>query len=358
MELSSSKRREQLVSGPYTRLLAEHERAIADLYETFATTIRVGASFWHEIAEEEREHDQMVLEIDEQLQKGQWAFRRPTFITSAIAESLEWVARQQKNVESRGISMREALKLALQLESSMMEAKFFDVLDRDAPEMMSVIESLAAYSRAHIKRLQLETKRLKWRIFGKHIFRPRTMKLIKAQSRGELRSSVKAAQADMLGLLISLEESISELYKAYSQRIPDARDFWANLAAEEVRHAAMLRKFYNYLDRGQLFGNVKHFSRKAIEADVDFVLKAEFEARHGSLSRHKACNCALKIEEDMTEKGFYSTVVSDAPEFQTIAKRLVELTREHIDRIKDEVGRTIELGADAAKELPPLAGGS
>ena len=153
MQLSNNKRREQLVAGPYTWLLAEHERAIGDLYESFAATIRIGASFWHRIAAEEFEHEQMILEIDEQLQKGQWAFRRPAFITSAIAESLDWVARQKKNVELGGASMREALKLALQLESSMMEAKFFDVLDQDAPEMMSVIESLAAYSKAHVKRL-------------------------------------------------------------------------------------------------------------------------------------------------------------------------------------------------------------
>ena len=145
---------------------------------------------------------------------------------------------------------------------------------------------------------------------------------------------------------------MSELYKAYSRRIPEARDFWAKLTAEELQHAAMLRQLYSYLDRGQLFGNVKHFSRKAIEADIDFILKAEFEARHGSLSRHKACNCALKIEETMTERGFYATAGSDAPEFQIIAKRLVELTHEHIGRINEEVGRTIDLGQDAAKELP------
>jgi rubrerythrin len=357
MQLSSNKRREQLVAGPYTRLLAEHERVIAHLYETFANTITGGATFWHAIALEELEHEQMILEIDEQLQKGQWAFRRPAFITTAIAESIEWVASQKKNVESRGISMREALKMALQLESGMMEAKFFHVLDQDAPEMMSVIEALGAYTKAHVKRLQLETKRLKWRILGKHVFHSRAAKSFKTQSRKELQSSVKTAQADMLGLLVSLEESASDLYSAYSRRIPESKKFWAKLAAEETEHAAMLRKLYGFLDRGQLFRNVKHFDRKSIEADIDFILKAEFDVHHGSLCRHKACNCALKIEEDMTEKGFYSTVESDAPEFQIIARRLVELTCEHILRLKEEVGRTIELGEDAAKELPRFSGG-
>lgn len=349
-----NKRKAELMAGPYTRLLADHEQAAADFYTSFAGLLHSSSPFWTAMAEEELYHKKLINGIDEKLHSGEWRFKRPRFLTSTILQSIEWVETRQKDVEKNGISMRGALKLALELENTMIECRFFEVLDKDTPEMMSIMESLAAYSRAHLERLQSEARRLKWRIAGWRKVRAK----LKAHgdgagmSRSEVQESVKTAQADMLGLLVSLEEAASGLYSAYSERFAGSSDFWAKLAAEELQHGILLKGLYKLLDQGRVFRNVERFNRRGIEAEIRVILNAEFVARHGKLSIHDAVNMALRVERGITESGFYATVKSDAPEFAVIAARLVGCTKEHLRRLEREVGRTIDLGAEALDDVP------
>jgi rubrerythrin len=350
----STKRKNELMAGPYTRLLAEHEKALADLYESIGEVLKSEKEFWQTVSKEELEHEQLILEIDEKLQNGEWSFKRPSFVTTAIAESIEWANKKREDVESQGISMREALKLALEFECSMFEDKFFEVVNGDSPEMMNVLESLAGYSRGHVKRLQLEAKRLKWKILGSRKVRPSDVKRRATPSHDALKANLLATQADLLGLMVSLEEAASSLYRAYSERIPDCKDFWAKLSSEETRHADMLRSLYKTLESGNVFYNLDRFRKENIQADIDFIRMAEFDAMHGKLTRNKAVNVALKLERSITESAFYSTVKSDAPEYERIAGTLVERTREHIHRIEEETGRIIEMGEKAGEVVPPV----
>jgi rubrerythrin len=348
----STKRKNQLVVGPYTRLLAEHEKALADLYASIGVVLKSEKQFWQTISREELEHEQLILEIDEKLQSGEWSFKRPRFVTTAIAESIEWVNKLRENVESQGISMREALKLALEFETGMFEAKFFEIVNGDSPEMMNVLESLAGYSRGHVKRLQLEAKRLKWKILGGRKASPATVKHSASPSHDALKASVLSTQADLLGLMVSLEEAASSLYHVYSDRIQDSRDFWTKISSEETRHADMLRSLYKTLERGKVFYNLDRFKKENIQTDIDFIRIAEFDACHGRLTRHKAVNTALRLEMSITESAFYSTVESDAPEFKRIAEALVGRTREHIRQIEAETARIIDMGEKAADVIP------
>lgn len=349
-----NKRKAELMAGPYTRLLAEHEQAAADLYASLADLIESSSTFWTAMAKEELHHRRLIEGVEEKFHSGEWRFKRPRFLTSTILHSVESVGARQKDVEKNGISMRDALKLALELESTMVECRFFEVLDGDTAEMMSVLESLAADSRAHLQRLQSEASRLKWRITGWRKVRAKSKVHGDgaAMSRSEVQESVKAAQADMLGLLVALEEAAGGLYSAYSERLAGSADFWARLAAEELQHATLLKGLYKILDQGRVFRNVERFNRRDIEADIRVILNAEFVARHGKLSPHDAVNTALRIERAITESGFYASVTSDAPEFALIAARLMGCTKEHLHRLDQEAGRAIDLGVAAQDDVP------
>jgi|GEM_PF-762868 len=346
----SEKQRAQLIAGPYTRLLAEHEEAMAALYSTFADAITEAKPFWQIMSTEEMGHKALILKIDEKLRSGEWKFRRPVFITSSIIDSLEWISARRKDIEKEGISMREALKMALKLETGMIESSFFDVLKGDNAEMIEAVQTQTAYTRAHVQRLQKEAKRLKWKIFGKRRLFPKVE--AKSLTREELKNNIKASQANMLGMLISMEEAASRLYNTYGQRFDDKDNFWAKFGAEELQHATMLRTMYKLLEDGKLFHNVEHFNRKALEDMVEFILNAEFDARHDQVSHHEAVSTALKIELSMLERGFYSVVTSDAEEFQIIASRLVKLTKAHTARLEAEMLRVRNLGDSAREKLP------
>ena len=348
----SEKRRAQLLAGPYTRLLASHEDAVADLYATLAVTLRNANAFWSSMAKEELDHKKLILTIDNKLQRAEYVFKRPVFVTTTIDSSLQWLAARQEAIKRDGISMREALKLALSVESTMIEAGFFQVLDADTPGMMDILKSLEAYTKAHIRQLELEARRFKWRLTGWRRSHP---KAVTDRAVGKsVQASVKAAQADMLGLLVSLEESTACLYSAYSRRLKASERFWTELAAEEMQHAALMRSLYRILDSGSVFYNVGRFNREAIQTDVHAVLNAEYAARHEKLSPMDAINTALRIERFITETGFFSTVRSDSREYQIIAERLAHCTKEHVKRLEQEAGYAIDMG-DAARKDVPLA---
>jgi len=338
------------MAGPYTRLLAQHEEATATLYSTFGALLPEGSTFWAGLSKEEWDHAALIMTIDDKLKSGEYTFRRPEFVTTTIEKSLTWIDDQKQCAETRGITMREAFKLALDLENSMIETGFFHVVDTDTPQIMDTLKSLEAYTKAHAQRLQLEAKRFKWRLMGARRSVPRAP--VASPASQNVQASVKASQANMLGLLVSLEEAASSLYSAYSRRLKTSEKFWAKMAADEMQHASVIRSLYKILDKGSVFYNVGRFNQKAIQEDVTFAVNAEFEARHGKLSIHDAINTALQIERSITETGFFAIVTSDSREYQIIAKRLTECTQVHIKQIEQEAGRAIDLGETVLEDTP------
>lgn len=331
----SDKRKAELLAGPYTRLLAEHEGAMADLYKDLAGMHPSSRAFWEQMSREECLHQNMVSKMEEKFQNGEWKFKRPDFITSAIMDSLNFIALQRKNMETQGISMREALKMAVNMEEGMVESNYFAVLDGDNAEMMDMLQTQTAFTRAHVLRLKKEARRLKWKITGGK--RVRLVRTATTMSRENIQASIKTSQSNMLGLLISMEEAISKLYVTYGDKFKDAAKFWGILAAEEMQHAAMLRQLYKILDKGKLFYSIDHFDRASIEKMIECVITAEYNANHRLVTHKMALSIAIQTERCMTESGFYRTVTSDAPEYKIIAEQLIIRTDEHIARIEEEL---------------------
>ena len=347
----SSKRRADLMSGPYTKLLAEHEELLAELYKCFAVAIPDAKDFWEKMAEEELSHLKLIRGVEEKIHGHMWAFARPEFTTKTIADACDRITAKCQSVANDGISMREALQYAIELERSLIEAEFFQVIECDNAKMINVLQSLASYTYAHAQSLEKEAKRMKWKFSGGK--RSKDFKNI-VLTKGSVQENVKAVQSKLIGNIIALEEAAAGLYHTFSLRLDVESNFWAKLAAEERQHAAMLRKLYELLDQGRVFYNVARFSNEEMLKDIDKVLGYEFDARRGKLSLYTAVNTALEVERLIAEGSFYSTVDSDAPEFKYIAERMIKETKEHVRRLQDEVGRAIDMGVLAAKPAKTL----
>jgi hypothetical protein len=159
--------RAQLVSTPYTRLLAEHETALANLYGTFAIILTDESAFWQKLAREEQTHCKLIMGIQEKFKNGSWRFKRPSIVTSSIADSIEWIQTLQRDAESNGISMYVALQMAVKLERGALEGMFYDSVESDTTTMLEVMRSLEKHTRAHLRRVETEATKLKWQILGR-----------------------------------------------------------------------------------------------------------------------------------------------------------------------------------------------
>ena len=342
----SIRRKSELLAGPYTRLLAEHEGDLVDLYRAFAELIPSAQEFWNRMAAEKEAHRTMVENIGEQFQNGKWHFQRPAFATAVVVDSCRRVVSMTEQVRRSGVTMRDALHYALEIERGKIESEFLQIVDVDTSVTMEIVESMRGFTRAHVRHLENEAKRLKWLIGGTKKERS-GLRREGHLSRRAIQDSVKAAQAAMIGHLVSLEEAVSGLYGTFSQRLEECSAYWAKIAAEEMQHAMMVRGLYKVLDKGHVFFNVERFNSKELLGQIEWILDMDYAAHHEDLSRYKAINTALRIEQSLAERRFYATVKSDAPEFKFVAERMTAHSAEHMRHLEEECARTVDLGEAA-----------
>ncbi len=341
----SHKRRAELLAGPYTRLLADHEESLVELYRVFAELIPSAKKFWGRMASEKESHRTMIQNIWEQFQNGKWRFHRPAFATAAIVDSCHHVRSKTDLVRRTGVTMREALRYALEIERGKIESEFLQIVALDTSETMEIMESMRGFTRAHVRHLENEAKRLKWLLGGAK--KEKAGLKERHLTHNVIQDHVKVTQATMIGQLVSLEEAVSSLYSTFSQRLVDCSAYWAKIAAEEMQHAAMVRALFKVLDKGHVFFNVARFNSKELLSQIEWILDLEYEARHKFLSRYIAINTALRIEQSLAERAFYTTVKSDAPEFKFVAERMRAHSAEHLKHLEEECARTIDLGQAA-----------
>ena len=136
------------------KLLAEHEKAISQLYREYARKFPQQKDFWSKIAAEEIEHASWIFKLRSQAEKGSLYFKEGRFKIEAIKTSLEYVKSQITEAQNNKISAKNALSVARDLESGLIEKKFFEVFEPDCREIKQVLLDLAAATREHYNRIE------------------------------------------------------------------------------------------------------------------------------------------------------------------------------------------------------------
>jgi len=136
------------------KLLAEHEKVIGQLYKEYARKFPEQKGFWLKIAAEEIEHASWIFKLRSQAEKDLLYFKEGRFKTEAIETSLEYVKSQITEAQYNKISAKNALSVARDLESGLIEKKFFEVFEPDCREIKQVLLNLAAATREHYNRIE------------------------------------------------------------------------------------------------------------------------------------------------------------------------------------------------------------
>ena len=133
--------------------LRKHEEAIAALYELFAEAVPRMTTFWKEIAREERAHACVIESLAELELAGAVIFKPDPFQTKAILESLEFMTNKRRQVDTEGIDELNALRVALELERSMLESRFFEIYEPNSASMRPELEELRRHTVEHRARI-------------------------------------------------------------------------------------------------------------------------------------------------------------------------------------------------------------
>ena len=135
-------------------LMAEHEKAISQLYQAYARKYPKQKDFWSKIASEELDHANWIYRLHSQVKEGLLHFKEGRFKDAAIETSLEFVKSKLAEAQKEDISDKRALSIARDLESGLIEKKYFEVFESDCREMKQIFLDLAAATREHYNRIE------------------------------------------------------------------------------------------------------------------------------------------------------------------------------------------------------------
>jgi hypothetical protein len=154
--MSSVKDAVLLAQGQIIDALVDCERQLADLYEKFAAAFPPHAAFWHRLAQEERQHSQALDHLHALLARGHLFQNIGRFNEENLAGTRAILAGAEQALTTRRLESDEAFALALKLECTLLESRFYVSVSSDASEYQAVSTILHTETQQHIKRLHTE----------------------------------------------------------------------------------------------------------------------------------------------------------------------------------------------------------
>ncbi len=148
----------------------------------------------------------------------------------------------------------------------------------------------------------------------------------------------RGSAGEVIEAMARNEEAVGRLYQAYADRFPAKKDFWSGLAAEEVTHAEWIRGLQARMKEGAVAINKDRFKLQAVRAFSSYLEREMASAREPGLSPVNALSVALYIEESIIEQRYFETAVADSPEMKRVLADLVNSTRAHLEKVRQEWG--------------------
>jgi rubrerythrin len=142
-----------------------------------------------------------------------------------------------------------------------------------------------------------------------------------------------ADQVEIIGLMAAHESAVAELYRAYGSRLPEHKELFEGLAAEEVGHARQIARFADKVRAGSVHVDAGRFSSESILASLDHIRGRMEEAEETELSFAGALSVAIDLEDALIERRYFEIFEDDTPELKELLRSLEAETEEHRQRL-------------------------
>ena len=145
---------------------------------------------------------------------------------------------------------------------------------------------------------------------------------------------------ETIELLAENEMVISRIYRVFSERFPDYRDFWEKMAEEEIQHADMIRSVVPEVKEGTVRFKGQHLDETSVGMFRDYLKVSLARAGEQDIPLKDAFETALAIEHDLIERSFFDLFEADTEELSLIFEGLASSTREHHRRLVQAVEKS------------------
>lgn len=140
-------------------------------------------------------------------------------------------------------------------------------------------------------------------------------------------------QISKIDLIAEYESAVMELYWVYSEKFPEHKDFWINMADDERKVVEWVHSAIEQIKANKIDYNRDRFNIEAVRVSMNFIKEQIREALDKPVTLQAAMANAANIEDSMTKRKFYEMIKDDNQEARLLYQKFAAENQKHRDKL-------------------------
>ncbi|MBN1366824.1 MAG: hypothetical protein JW967_02725 [Dehalococcoidales bacterium] len=137
-----------------TNALAENEETFSKLYQVYADKFPEYRVFWEDLVAAEKKHAGWIRTLQAEAEKERLLIRPYRFNVEAVQNQMKHVEEEIKTAAAPGYTITNALSASLNFETSLLEAKYFEIFDSFSLEMKKIFADITEETKDHVVKVR------------------------------------------------------------------------------------------------------------------------------------------------------------------------------------------------------------
>lgn len=144
---------------------------------------------------------------------------------------------------------------------------------------------------------------------------------------------LSAFQISKIDLIAEYESAVMELYWVYSEKFPEHKTFWIDMADDERKNVEWIHSTIELIKANKIDYNRDRFNIEAIRISMNFIKEQIRETLDKPVSLQTALANASSIEDSMAKKKFFEIIKDDNQEARLLYQRFASENLKHREKL-------------------------
>ncbi|MCK5509784.1 MAG: hypothetical protein KAI50_14820 [Desulfobacterales bacterium] len=146
-------------------------------------------------------------------------------------------------------------------------------------------------------------------------------------------------QKKIIELMCKQELLLAKLYAIFADQFPEHKDFWQELAKDELQHAEWIKKLYHAEEKALVAFSEGRVNPYAMNTYIENLEKTIRLAENKEINLKMAIASTLDFERSLIEKNVFSHFEIIDKKLSGIMTKLESETRRHLKKAEDMMAR-------------------
>ena len=146
------------------KMMVDNETAISEIYRIYAQRYKKQEKFWNDLAREEIQHARLIEKLSKSKDVSISNIKE-RFTPEVFKISFRYLEEKREQAAKETLSFKEALSIALDIETGMLERGYLSVFQGDSPKFQMMLETLDMATQEHCNKIRKLLAHKKWFFF-------------------------------------------------------------------------------------------------------------------------------------------------------------------------------------------------